>query len=334
MTNPVLDIRDLSVQLRIGGELRPVLDGVSLAIDAGEAVGVVGESGAGKSMTARCIARALPPSAVWQGDILFDGQSIRAFRGAALRAYRGREIQMIFQDPKAHINPVRTVGDFATEALRLVRGYSKAEATQRILSNLVAIGVSHPEARLKQYPHELSGGLLQRVMIASALAAQPRLLIADEPTTALDVTTQAEVVGLLDELRRERGLGLLFITHDLELAAAICDRTAVMYAGMLVEDRPSASLHVQPRHPYTIALLRSRPSAAQRASRLPAIPGRPISAYEAGAGCPFAPRCPYAEPECEAQRPALLDLDGGRVACLRAAELAESVEAPDNSVVR
>ena len=203
---------------------------------------------------------------------------------------------MIFQDPRAHINPVRRIGDFMTEALRTTGSVPVREARSRAVDMLGQVGIEDGERRLHQYPHELSGGMLQRVMIATALLTKPRLLLADEPTTALDVTTQAEVMAILDELRREFGLAMLFITHDLELAAAICDRTAVMYAGQIVEIRSSALLHDDPLHPYTAALAAARPDITQTAHRLHAIPGRPLSAFEAPADeCAFAARCDWAQ---------------------------------------
>ena len=220
---------------------------------------------------------------------------------------------MIFQDPRAHINPVRTIGDFLVEAL-VERGDSQADATTVVTDLLRAVGITDPTGRLRQYPHELSGGLLQRVMIAAALAVTPKLLLADEPTTALDVTTQSDVMVNLDAQRRERGLAMLFVTHDLELAAAVCDRIAVMYAGFLVEDAPAGDIHRLRRHPYTAGLLASRPDPTAPRHRLVAIPGRPLSAFEVGAGCPFVARCAFAVERCRTERPALRDLDGGRVA--------------------
>jgi oligopeptide/dipeptide ABC transporter ATP-binding protein len=228
---------------------------------------------------------------------------------------------MVFQDPRAHVNPVRSIGDFMTEALRTNRGVGRREAEQRSVAALGDVGIADGARRLRQYPYELSGGLLQRVMIASALLIEPRLLLADEPTTALDVTTQSDVMAILDELRGERGLALLFITHDLELAGAVCDRTAVMYAGQLVETRASARLHDDPLHPYTASLAAARPSIDAEVQRLAAIPGRPVSAFEAPDGCPFAPRCAYVQDACRADRPALRELDGGSVRCVRAEEL-------------
>ena len=318
--NALLEVRDLAVRLPVGGELRAVLRDVSFSIGEGEALGLVGESGSGKSMTARAIARLLPEGAECAGSLRFAGDDIVAMKGAALRAFRA-QVAMVFQDPRTHVNPVRTIGDFMTEALRTNHGVSRADATERAVARLAEVGIPDGARRLGQHPHELSGGLLQRVMIASALLTEPRLLLADEPTTALDVTTQAEVMAILDELRRERGMSLLFITHDLELAAAVCDRTVVMYAGELVEERRSQSLHDDPLHPYTAGLVGARPRIDGSVRRLSAIPGRPRSAFEAPAGCAFADRCSHCEPACEAAHPGLQTLDGGLVRCGRAVEL-------------
>jgi oligopeptide/dipeptide ABC transporter ATP-binding protein len=316
----LLEIDHLNVELQVEGELRPVLRDVSLQIGEGEAVGLVGESGSGKSMTARSVARLLPGGARTRGTIRFRGADVNEMRGSALRQFRG-EVAMIFQDPRAHINPVRRIGDFMTEALRTNQGVPGSEARRRCVELLGQVGIDDGERRLRQYPHELSGGLLQRVMIAAALLTNPVLLLADEPTTALDVTIQAEVMAILNDLRHEFGLALLFITHDLELAAAVCDRTAVMYAGQIVETRESLHLHDDPLHPYTAALSAARPSISSTAPRLNAIPGRPLSAFEAPSGCSFAPRCPFAATVCRDQDPVLEQLGGGEVRCLRAVEL-------------
>ncbi len=237
----LLEIDHLATQLPVEGRLQTVLHDVSLTIDEGEAVGLVGESGSGKSMTARAVARLLPSGAVSSGDIRYRGRVVTDLRGGALREYRG-EVAMIFQDPRTHINPVRSIGDFMTEALRTNRGVDRSKARAQAVAALDDVGIPDGERRLKQFPHELSGGLLQRVMIASALLTEPRLVLADEPTTALDVTTQAEVMAILDELRRSHGMALLFITHDLDLAGAVCDRTCVMYAGEIVEAQRSSTL--------------------------------------------------------------------------------------------
>jgi oligopeptide/dipeptide ABC transporter ATP-binding protein len=305
---PLLSVENLTVELPVEGELRAVLRDVSLQIRPGEAVGLVGESGSGKSMTARAIDR---------------------LSGAALRAFRNK-VAMIFQDPRAHVNPVRRIGDYMTEALRTNLGVPAADARRQAASMLGEVGIEDGERRLRQYPHELSGGMLQRVMIAAALLTGPALLLADEPTTALDVTIQAEVMAILDELRRSHGLAMLFITHDLDLAAAICDRTVVMYAGQVVEVRRSELLHSDPLHPYTAALASARPEITHKASRLRAIPGRPLSAFEAPSGeCAFAQRCAFAQPSCLTAVPDITELDGGQTRCIRAAELRGQLEASD-----
>jgi oligopeptide/dipeptide ABC transporter ATP-binding protein len=272
-------------------------------------------------MTARAIDRLLPRGAEVTGSIRFGGEDVNGLTGAGLRRYRN-QVAMIFQDPRAHTNPVRRIGDFMTEALQANLAVPAAEARRRAVEMLAQVGIDDGAKRLRQYPHQMSGGMLQRVMIAAALLTKPRLLLADEPTTALDVTTQAEVMAILDGLRREFGLAMLFITHDLDLAAAICDRTAVMYAGQIVEIRASALLHDDPLHPYTAALAAARPDITQTAHRLRAIPGRPLSAFEAPPQeCAFAPRCPYATHICRTAVPDLAELDGGVSRCARAHEL-------------
>ncbi len=321
----LLALERVTVTLPVGGLRRPVLRDVTLELAEGEAVGLVGESGSGKSMTARAIARLLPPGAELSGSIVFDGRDVCSLAGATLRRYRA-EIACVFQDPRAHVNPVHRIEDFMGEALVVAHGLSRAEARRRAVAALAEVGIDDPGRRLRQYPHELSGGMLQRVMIATALLSDPRLLLADEPTTALDVVTQSEVMAILDELRRVRGLTLLFITHDLELAGAVCDRTVVMYAGEVVEERPSGVLHEDPLHPYTAALVAARPDIGSTAERLAAIPGRPLSSFEApAAACAFAPRCAFAEARCTASRPAVERLADGAVRCVRAAELRHKV---------
>jgi oligopeptide/dipeptide ABC transporter ATP-binding protein len=317
----LLEIHRLSLDLEVDGELRRIIHDVTLELDDGEAVGLVGESGAGKSMTSRAVIRLLPRGARLGGEVEFDGRSVPAMDARALRAYRSRDVAMIFQDARSHINPVRTIGAFLTEAL-VERGERKADAVTVVSELLETVGIHDVPHRLRQYPHELSGGMLQRVMIAAALAIRPRLLLADEPTTALDVTTQAEVMAHLDRQRRGRGLAMLFVTHDLELAAAVCDRIAVIYAGCLVEECPASTVHDRVLHPYTAGLLASRPSATRRAARLAAIPGRPQAAYEIAPGCPFVARCPYVVDLCRTTRPPLRLIGASRVACHRAEELA------------
>lgn len=324
---PLLELDQLAVRLRVGGSMRSVLHEVSLQVHEGEAVGLVGESGSGKSMTARSIARLLPPRAEVTGRITFAGEDVSALRGSALRRYRTDGVAMIFQNPRAHINPVRRVGDFLTEAMRTNLGTKASVAEATAVDLLDQVGISDPQRRMRQYPHELSGGMLQRVMIASVLAVAPRLILADEPTTALDVTTQSDVMAILDRLRRERNMAMIFITHDLELAGAVCDRTAVMYAGSLVEVQPAAALHEHPLHPYTASLLASRPNISGSVRRLRAVPGRPLSAYEVPDGCAFAGRCAYVEEACTVGRIELRERGAAASRCRRVDELADELAA-------
>jgi oligopeptide/dipeptide ABC transporter ATP-binding protein len=317
----LLEIDDLRVSVPYDGALRQVIRRVDLSVNAGESVGLVGESGSGKSMTARTVLRLLPRGAQVEGSVRFAGRDVFQMPPSELRAFRAEGVAIVFQDPLAHTNPLRTVGDFLTEGLRLNQRLPKQAREARAYELLRAVGIENPRARFSQYPHELSGGLLQRVMIAAALAGEPQLLLADEPTTALDVTTQAEVMATLADLRDRLGLALLLITHDLELAAAMCDRTAVMYAGSIVEVERSVDLHGHALHPYTEGLVAARPSVHTTMARLPVIPGRPMAAFEAPEGCAFAPRCPHALPRCTTERPVLAPLGRGLVACLRAAEL-------------
>jgi oligopeptide/dipeptide ABC transporter ATP-binding protein len=329
--NALLELDALTVHLPVEGSMRPVLREVSLVIRPGEAVGLVGESGSGKSMTARAIDRLLPPGAAVSGRIRFGDRDVMSLSGADLKRFRG-EVAMIFQDPRAHTNPVRRIGDFMTEALRTNAGMPVGQAASEAVNLLRSVGIEDGERRLRQYPHELSGGLLQRVMIATALLTKPRLLLADEPTTALDVTTQAEVLTILNNLRSKLRLAMLFITHNLELAAAICDRTVVMYAGQVVEVRESSLLHDQPLHPYTAALAAARPRIDATAHRLTAIKGRPLSAFEAPENaCAFTARCPHAADVCRERRPALVELDGGLTRCARAGELFGRLKVPLNA---
>jgi oligopeptide/dipeptide ABC transporter ATP-binding protein len=301
-------------KLRVVLGERVILREVTLSVAAGEAVGLVGESGSGKSMTVKSVLRMLPAGARVAGAVRFGDADVNRLDGPGLRRLRSRDVAMVFQDPRATVNPVRTIGDFLTEVLR-DRGVSRAVAHRRAAGLLADVGVDHVERRMRQCPHELSGGLLQRVVIAAALATEPKLILADEPTTALDVTTQEEVVAILNEERQKRGAALLFISHDLELAAAVCDRIAVMYAGEIVEVLPAGRLHEDARHPYTRALLRSRPGAVEPGSRLETIPGAPQSAADAPAGCVFADRCPHVAAVCRERRPALVPLDSGQAAC-------------------
>ena len=317
----LLALDDVQVSLPVRGEHRVVLRGLTLSLAEGESLAMVGESGSGKSMTARAIARLLPDGANVSGSIRFDDIDVLSLKGAALRRYRATEIAMIFQDPRVQMNPVRSIGDFLAEAPMANQGLKRSAAEALAVSLLADVGIPDGTRRLRQYPHELSGGLLQRVMIAAALSGKPRLLLADDPTTALDVSTQSEVMAIIDELRRQRAMSMLFITHDLELAAAVSDRTAVMYAGEIVEVSGSAMLTKSPRHPYSAGLLRARPDVSHAVHRLSAIPGRPLAAFEAPSGCAFSDRCAFRTEECELTHPALASHGSQAVRCIRADEL-------------
>ncbi|MGX5696529.1 ABC transporter ATP-binding protein [Agromyces soli] len=318
----LLEVDGLTVRLPVKGELRTVLRDVGFELEAGKTLGLVGESGSGKSMTVRTIARLLPEGADVRGHVRFDGSEVFDLRGEALRRYRAGDVSMVFQDARAHTNPVRRIGDFLTEALRTNDRMPQKAAEAKAVQLLADVGIHDPERRLRQYPHELSGGLLQRVMIAASVAVRPRLILADEPTTALDVTTQAEVMAILGRMQAEYGMAMLFITHDLELAGAVCDDTIVLYAGQVVERQRSAELHRDPLHPYTAALVQARPEIDHRAERLPAIPGHPTTAYEAPDGCAFAPRCRFAQDACRTAVPPLLQIGGqGATRCIRMPEL-------------
>ncbi|MFC5184493.1 ABC transporter ATP-binding protein [Actinomadura harenae] len=313
----LLEIDDLTVRLA-SGAARPVLDGVALRVARGESVGLVGESGSGKSVTSRAALGLLPAGATATGTVRVAGDDVLTMSAARLRELRRREVAMVFQDPRASINPVRRIGDFVTEGLRA--GGTPARAARATAEELLeAVGITDPRRALRRFPHEFSGGMLQRVMIAGALAGGPRLLLADEPTTALDVTTQAEVIAILTRLQAERGTGLLFVTHDLDLAAAVCDRIYVMYAGRIVEEQTAEGLFARPRHPYTAGLLAATPRMGSGEPPR-GVPGRPVSLAENPEGCAFAARCRLAAPECAAERPALRLVDGVSVACHRAEE--------------
>ncbi|MEV7033552.1 ABC transporter ATP-binding protein [Streptomyces sp. NPDC093272] len=294
-----LDIRGLRISLP--GTARPVLDGVDLHVGAGETVALVGESGSGKTLTSRSALNLLPPGATVEGTVRVGGRDVLTMNAGRLRALRTGTVAMIFQAPRAALNPLRRIGDFLVESVTLTRSMSRPDAVARAAELLAAVGLD--ASALRKYPGQVSGGMLQRVMIAAALMGDPALLLADEPTTALDVTTQAEVVALLAELRERFGTGLLFVTHDLDLAAAIGDRVYVMYAGRIAESGPAHALFARPRHPYTAALLASTPRLASPAARLAAIDGRPPDLRQELRGCPFAARCPLATEVCDRQVP-------------------------------
>ncbi|NNN30182.1 ABC transporter ATP-binding protein [Streptomyces sp. S3(2020)] len=316
----LLDLANLN--LLLPGAARPLLADVSLQVAAGEVVGLVGESGSGKSTTAKAVLNLFPDDAHVTGQVRVGGDDVLAMTGAQLRAHRARTVAMVHQDPRSALNPVRRIGDFLLERLARTGLTDKRAARARAVALLDAVGLPDPARHLRQHPHELSGGMLQRVVIAGALAAEPELLLADEATSALDVTTQADILALLRTLREERGLGLLFITHDLHLAAAYCDRVYVMYAGRVVEERQASRLFTAARHPYTQGLLECSPELGETSRALRPIPGRPPSLADAFTGCPFTTRCAHSEPACDTWRPEPVPTDGGgTAACRRLPEL-------------
>jgi len=314
---PLLAIRDLRIEFPSGaGAAAAVVDGVSLDIAAGEAVALVGESGCGKSMTALSIGRlvASPPARYTAGSILLDGREVLKLDEPELRRLRGAVVSYVFQEPGAALNPVMRIGRQIREMLELHRPQDNTETEAARL--LRSVGIASPETRARQWPHQLSGGMQQRAMIAMAVAAHPKLLVADEPTTALDATVQAQILELLNGLRRELGMSLLLITHNLRIVARVAGRVCVMYAGQMVEEGPAEAVLTHPLHPYTKGLLGSIPQLRSGSARLRAIPGQVPRAGRMPPGCRFHPRCPIARPECAQQAPALVELvPGRRVRC-------------------
>ncbi|HYE76211.1 MAG TPA: ABC transporter ATP-binding protein [Blastocatellia bacterium] len=323
----LLEVKNLKTYFATSrGEVRSV-DDVSFTLERGETLCLVGESGCGKSVTSLSIMRLVsPPGRIVGGEILFEGRDLLKLSEAEMRKLRGNDIAMIFQDPMTSLNPVYTVGEQIAEAIRLHRGVSKREAWNQAIEGMRDVAIPAPEARAKTYPHEMSGGMRQRVMIAMALACDPKLLIADEPTTALDVTIQAQILELLADLREKRHLGLLLITHDLGVVAETADRVAVMYAGKIVEEAPVRELFKAPRHPYTEGLLRAVPrlhEAGQgRKTRLETIEGVVPNPLALPPGCRFAPRCPHAQDKCRSGEIPLIEVGSAHASrCIRVDEI-------------
>lgn len=302
-----------------------ILSGVDFEVFPGESVGIVGESGSGKSMTLRCIARLTPTGAEVGGTLELGGTAVASLKGAALRDHRRHSVSTIFQDPRTAINPLQRIDEFLLEAVK-DSGGDRAATRERAVDLLRRMGIPDPQRRMRQYPYELSGGLLQRVMIASVLLASPALILADEPTTALDVTTQSDVLALTEELRRDQSAAMVFVTHDLDLALAICDKVAVLYAGRVLEIADADTLRTSARHPYTRGLLASRPPVDRRLDTLPVIDGPPISASQAGVGCPFHSRCPVRLDLCATALPQVTAYPGGSVRCHRSDEIASGLD--------
>ena len=317
MNAPLLEVEDLRVAFRSEGRSLAAVDGVSFRLAPGETLGIVGESGSGKSLTALAILGLLPTGGVdTSGRISFDGRRLDGLSEAGMQRLRGNAMSMIFQEPATALNPVFTVGEQIAEVYRQHRNVSPREAMERALEMLKLVGIPSPERRLRDYPHQMSGGMRQRVMISIALACEPRLLIADEPTTALDVTIQAQVLDLLRELKARLGLSVILITHSLGVVAEFVDRVAVMYAGRIVEEAPTAELFAQPLHPYTKALLASIPPIDEEIATLQSIPGTVPPLGDMPVGCRFHPRCPAATNVCRLSPPLLLPVQPDhRVAC-------------------
>ncbi len=315
---PLLEVEDLRITFATGAGTSHPVDGVSFSIARGELLALVGESGCGKSLTSLALLRLVPPPGriLPSSTIRLDGTDLLGLDATALRAVRGRRIGMIFQDPMTSLNPVFTVADQISESVRAHQKVSTSAARARALELLQEVGIPDPVARLDQYPHQLSGGMRQRVMIAIALASEPELLIADEPTTALDVTVQAQILEVLDRLRAARGMAVLLITHDLGIVAGRADRVAVMYAGRLVEEAATTELFARPSHPYTRGLLASVPRISGPVTRLTPIAGNVPAPTAWPAGCRFHPRCPQAMPRCATDDPPPLPVAGGhRMRC-------------------
>ncbi|KKM10772.1 peptide ABC transporter ATP-binding protein [Clostridiales bacterium PH28_bin88] len=306
MDHPLVDIQDLRTHFHTDEGVVPAVDGVSFRINRGETLGVVGESGCGKSITALSVMRLLPYAGrIVGGRILFQGEDLVTKTAAEMRGIRGNDISMIFQEPMTSLNPVYTVGDQVAEAIRLHQGLNKKEAIEKAVEALKMVGIPLPDRRVKEYPHQLSGGMRQRVMIAMALSCNPKLLIADEPTTALDVTIQAQILQLMKKLKEDLHTSIMLITHDLGVVAEMAQRVVVMYAGKVVEESDVPTLFRSPMHPYTEGLMRSIPYLAQDNEQLHAIPGTVPSPLHMPPGCRFNPRCSYKQDRCVKEEPPL-----------------------------
>ncbi|HEX5317850.1 MAG TPA: ABC transporter ATP-binding protein [Stellaceae bacterium] len=324
---PLLEVKNLCTEFRTGAGVVHAVDGISYSVEQGETVAIVGESGSGKSVGALTLLRLIPnpPGRITGGEVHFDGRDLLKLSDEEMRHVRGGDIGMVFQEPMTSLNPVLTIGRQITETLEQHRGADKAECERRALELLGLVGISDGARRLKQYPHQLSGGMRQRVMIAIALACEPKMVIADEPTTALDVTIQAQILELMQRLTSRLHVALIIITHNLGVVARYADRVNVMYAGRIVETGTASTIYHNPRHPYTMALLRSVPRLDRpREARLEPIEGQPPDLTRLDQGCSFRPRCRFAVEACAVSRPPLTPTDnaGQFSACFRSADLA------------
>jgi oligopeptide transport system ATP-binding protein len=318
----LLEVEDLQVEFRTRDGEAKVINGVNYHVDAGETLAVLGESGSGKSVTAQAIMGILdtPPGFVTGGKIRFHGDDMLKMDAEERRKIRGKGIAMVFQDALSALNPVFTIGFQIGEQFRIREGLSRRDAKQRSIEMLDQVKIPHARQRINDYPHQFSGGMRQRVMIAMSLALDPEVLIADEPTTALDVTVQAQIMDLLAELQRERHMGMILITHDLGVVADVADRIAVMYAGRIVEEANVYDLYAGPAHPYTVGLLESIPRIDEKGQQLRTIKGLPPNLLKIPSGCPFHPRCPRAQPICSEERPLLRQVAPNRSSACHFAE--------------
>ena len=304
----LLEIENLSVEFPSRSSVLHAVEGVSLSLDAGDVLGIVGESGSGKSVTMMTLMGLVPyPGRVTASKMRFDGHDLLGLSSRERSRLTGKDVAMIFQEPTTSLNPCFSVGFQLAETLRVHLGMDSKAAKRRSIELLEQVGISDPETRLKAYPHQLSGGMNQRVMIAMAIACNPKLLIADEPTTALDVTIQAQILDLLRSLQRERGMALVLITHNMGVVSDMAQRVAVMYAGQIMEQQPAQALFRRPRHPYTEALMAALPERSDGSARLATIPGMVPGLYDRPTGCLFAPRCSYVNDDCRSQRPGLVN---------------------------
>lgn len=330
MAEPVLKVNNLQISFFSDKRGTPVVNGVNFLINEGEILGVVGESGCGKSMTALSIMGLIQsPGKIVEGEIRFNGNDLTKFTEKELRQIRGNEIGMIFQEPMTSLNPLFTIGDQIMEAIRIHYKWNKSQIRTRAIEILDSVGLARPEALLKVYPHQLSGGMRQRVMIAMAIVCNPKLLIADEPTTALDVTIQAQILDLMKQLNKNNKTAVMMITHDLGVVAEVCSRVIVMYAGKIVEEGDVQSIFKNPKHPYTIGLINSVPDIRSKADRLFSIPGNVPKPGSVKQGCPFAARCQFAFERCLTETPTLQDIENGhKASCFLHGNVTKEKEAP------